>query len=159
MTGHALALSVLLLASASQVPANFSGTWTLDVEKTMKPGPDGRSVMAPMLGDRVEISQSASSITMRIHVQGDVVVAIYDLTGAESRNVSPGSITVLSRAAWKGDRLAIESTSDGVDQGKPATIRTTRLLWIDKAGDLIVERTGTPASAVSPSRSVYSRVP
>jgi len=30
-------------------------------------------------------------------------------------------------------------------------------MWIDKAGDLIVERSGTPASVVTPSRSVYTR--
>lgn len=150
-------LALLLTPAAAQAPTDFSGTWTLDAEKTMKPGPDGRIVMAPMLGERVVVSQNASSITMRITVQGDVVVAVYDLTGAESRNVSPGDITVISRASWKGDRLIIESTSTSVDQGSPVTIRTTRVLWIDKAGDLIVERSGTPVSAVTPSRSVYRR--
>ena len=154
-----LALVLLLSLSASQGSTNFSGTWTLDTEKTLKPGPDGRIVLAPMLGERVVMSQNATSITMRISVQGGVVVATYDLTGAESRNVSPGDIRVVSRASWKGDRLIIESTSDGVDQGKPVTIRTTRVLWVDKAGDLIVERTGTPASAVTPSRSVYRKLP
>jgi hypothetical protein len=160
MTRYVLALLVLWLAPiATQPPPDFSGTWTLDAEKTMKPGPDGRVVMAPMLGERVVVVQNATSITMRISFQGSVVVAVYDLTGAESRNVSPGDITVMSRASWKGDRLIIESSSDSVDQGKPITIRTTRVLWIDTAGDLIVERTGTPASAVTPSRSVYRRAP
>ena len=158
MTRVAAAFLVLFLAPAApQAPTDFSGTWTLDAEKTMKPGPDGRIVMAPMLGERVVVSQNATSITMRITVQGDVVVAVYDLTGAESRNVSPGGITVMSRASWKGDRLIIESTSTSVDQGSPVTIRTTRVLWIDTDGDLIVERSGTPASAVTPSRSVYRR--
>jgi len=158
MRRHVLALLVLLLTpAAAQAPTDFAGTWTLDAEKTMKPGPDGRIVMAPMLGERVVVSQDATSIKMRITVQGNVVAATYDLTGAESRNVSPGDITVISRASWKGDRLIIESTSESTDQGKPITVRTTRVLWIDKAGDLIVERTGTPASAVTPSRSVYRR--
>jgi hypothetical protein len=158
MTHYALALLVLWQApAATQPPTDFSGTWTFDAEKTMKPGPDGRIVLAPMLGERVTVVQNARSITMRISVQGNVVVAVYDLTGAESRNVSPGDITVISRTSWLGDRLIIESTSDGVDQGKPVTIRTTRVLSIDKAGDLIVERRGTPASAVTPSRSVYRR--
>ena len=158
MTRCSLALLVLLLgAPAPQAPPNLSGTWTLDAEKTMKPGPDGRIVMAPMLGERVVVAQDATSIKLQISVQGTVVAAAYDLTGAESRNVSPGDITVVSRASWKGDRLIIDSTSESVDQGKPVTVRTTRVLWIDKAGDLIVERTGTPASVVTPSRSVYRR--
>jgi hypothetical protein len=160
MTRYFLALFILLAPSAApQAFPDFSGTWTLDAEKTMQPGPDGRIVMAPMLGERVVVSQDAASIKMRITVQGNVVAAEYDLTGAESRNVSPGNITVVSRAFWKGDRLIIESTSESVDQGKPVTVRTTRVLWIDKAGDLIVERTGTPASVVTPSRSVYRRTP
>jgi hypothetical protein len=106
----------------------------------------------------VVVQQNPTSITMRISVDGDVVVAVYDLTGADSKNISPGDVTVISRASWKDDRLIIESSSDAVERGKPITIRTTRVLWIDKAGDLIVERTGTPASAVTPSRSVYRRV-
>jgi hypothetical protein len=32
------------------------------------------------------------------------------------------------------------------------------VIWIDKAGDLIIERSGTPATQVTPSRSVYRRV-
>ena len=157
-TGYVLAFLILFLApAAAQAPPDFSGTWTLDAEKTMQPGPDGRIVMAPMLGERVVVSQTATSIKMQISVQGNVVAAAYDLTGAESRNVTPGDITVVSRASWKGDRLIIESTSQSVDQGKPVTVWTIRVLWIDKAGDLIVERTGTPASVVTPSRSVYRR--
>src|SRR5687767_14579237 len=159
MTLIALALVCVLLAPAgAQTPTDFSGTWTLDAEKTMQPGPDGRIVLAPMLGERVVVQQTPTAITLRITARGDVVVAVYDLTGAESRNVSPGDIQVVSRAAWKDDRLVIESTSDSVDKGKAITIRTMRVLWIDKAGDLIVERTGTPAGAVTPSRSVYRRV-
>jgi hypothetical protein len=159
MTPILAALVCLLLAApAAQTPTDFSGTWRLDAEKTMQPDSEGRIVLAPMLGERVVILQNPTSITLRITVRGDVVVAVYDLTGAESRNVSPGDITVISRASWKDDRLVIDSTSDSVEKGKPITIRTTRVLWIDKAGDLIVERTGTPASAVTPSRSVYRLV-
>jgi hypothetical protein len=154
----AVLICLWLAPAAAQAPPDFSGTWTLDAEKTLQPGPDGRIVLAPMLGERVVVQQTPTSITLRITVRGDVVVAVYDLTGAESRNVSPGDIPVVSRASWKDDRLVIDSTSDSVEKGKPITIRTTRVLWIDKAGDLIVERTGTPASAVTPSRSVYRLV-
>ena len=123
----------------------------------MQPGADGRIVLAAMLGERVVIQQSESSITLRISFQGSIVVAVYDLTGAESKNVSPGDITVVSRAGWRDGRLVIDSTSESTEGGKQVTVKTTRVLWIDKAGDLIVERTGTPASVVTPSRSVYTR--
>lgn len=160
MTLAALSLIVAFtLAVQVQATPDLSGTWLFDQEKTMQPGADGKIVLAAMLGERVVIQQTDTSITLRITFQGDVVVAVYDLTGAESKNVSPGDITVLSRAASKDGRLVIDSTSESIEGGTPLTIKTTRTLWIDKAGDLIVERTGSPASVVTPSRSVYTRTP
>ena len=160
MTLTALSLILALtFAAPTQARPDLSGTWVFDQQKTMQPGADGKIVLAAMLGERVVIQQDDRSITLRITFQGDIVVAVYDLTGAESKNVSPGDITVLSRAAWKDGRLVIESTSESVEAGKPITVKTTRVLSIDKAGDLIVERTGTPASVVTPSRSVYTRSP
>ncbi len=156
----ALILSLCLAHPSGDPQAktpDFSGTWTFDQKRSMEPGPDGRVVLAPMLGDEFVALQTSSSLTFRITFNGDTVVAVYDLTGAESENVSPGDIKVTSRAAWKGERLVIESSSAGEDAGKPTTIRTTRVIWIDKAGDLIIERTGTPVSQVTPSRSVYRR--
>ena len=158
MTLTSLCLALALTAAAPvQARPDLSGTWVFDQQKTMQPGPDGKIVLAAMLGERVVVQQTDASITLRITFQGDVVVAVYDLTGAESKNVSPGDITVLSRAAWKDGRLVIDSTSESVEAGKPLTVKTTRVMWIDKAGDLIVERTGSPASAVTPSRSLYTR--
>lgn len=111
-----------------------------------------------MLGDGFVALQKGTSLTLRISFQGALVVAVYDLTGAETENVSPGDISVKSRASWQDDRLVIDSTSDVLDQGKPVTVRTRRVIWIDEAGDLIIERSGTPASQVTSSRSVYRRV-
>jgi hypothetical protein len=151
-------LLALILAGVPQARPDFSGTWTFDQEKTMKPGPDGRIVLAAMLGDRFVALQDATSVTFRITVQGQTVVAVYDLTGAETRNISPGDIVVKSRASWDGDRLVIDSISESTETGRPVTIQTKRVIWIDKEGDLIIERSGTPVTQVTPSRSVYRRV-
>ena len=51
----------------------------------------------------------------------------------------------------------IVSTSTATVKGQILTIETRRVLWIDRDGNLIIERTGTPASEVTPSRSVYTR--
>lgn len=149
---------LLSLLLSSQARPDFSGTWRFDQEKSLKPGPDGRVVLAPMLGDEVVVLQTGSSVTFRITFQGDTVVAIYDLSGVASENVSPGDIKVTSRTSWEGDKLVIDSTSEAEEAGRPVTIRTTRVIWIDEAGDLVVERSGTPASQVTASRSVYRRV-
>ena len=158
MTLTSLCLALALAAAPFlQARPDLSGTWVFDQQKTMQPGPDGKIVLAAMLGERVVVQQTDASITLRITFQGDIVVAVYDLTGAESKNVSPGDITVISRAAWKDGRLVIDSTSESAEGGKPITVKTTRVMWIDKAGDLIVERSGSPATVVTPSRSVYTR--
>src|SRR6187402_1377349 len=116
MTLTSLCLALALTAAAPlQARPDLSGTWVFDQQKTMQPGPDGKIVLAAMLGERVVVQQTDASITLRISFQGDIVVAVYDLTGAESKNVSPGDITVISRAAWKDGRLVIDSTSDSVD--------------------------------------------
>jgi hypothetical protein len=154
------ALLALLLFTAgltAQSRPDFSGTWTFDQEKSMKPDASGRIVLAAMLGEEFVALQDASALTLRISFQRDLVVAVYDLHGRETENTSPGDITVRSRTTWQGQRLAIESTSEGIEDGKPVTIRTRRVLWIDEDGDLILERTGTPASQVTPSRSIYRR--
>jgi hypothetical protein len=157
---HVLIAWLLLTGAgaAAQERPNLSGTWTFDQEKSMKPGPDGRVVLAAMLGEEFVALQTSTSLTLRITFQGDLVVAVYDLTGKESENLSPGDIKVTSRASWAGEKLVIESTSAGTADGKPVTIATKRIIWIDETGDLIVERSGTPASQVTPSRSVYRRL-
>ena len=149
-------LNGALVQSETRRP-DFSGSWAFDAQKTMTPDKDGRVVLAAMLGEEFTAIQTATSLTLRILNNGQLVVAVYDLTGRSSENVSPGDIVVTSRAKWDGDRLLISSTSTSDDKGKQVTVETTRALSIDSAGDLIIERTGTPKSLVTPSRSVYRR--
>lgn len=141
---------------ATQRP-DFAGHWTFDAQKTMVPGKDGRVVLAAMLGEEFTAIQDASSLTLRILNNGQLIVAVYDLTGRPSENVSPGDIVVTSRARWDRDRLVISSTSTSDDQGRAVKVETNRVLWIDNAGDFIIERSGTPEDLVTRSRSVYTR--
>lgn len=156
------ALAVVALATLLQGPPDFSGRWEFDREKTMQPGPDGRIVLAAMLGDAVVVRQTADRISFSIDAGGQLVRAVYNLDGSETRNLSPGSpgeaeIPVTSRASWEGKRLVILSKSMATDKGVAVTVDTRRVLSMDPDGNLIIERTGTPASLVTPSRSVYRR--
>jgi hypothetical protein len=67
-------------------------------------------------------------------------------------------VPVVSRASWDGKRLVILSKSVATEKGVAVTVDSRRVLWIDTDGSLIVERTGTPAALVTPSRSVYRRI-
>lgn len=147
-------LTALLPAPAlSQLP-DFSGSWRFDQPKSMRqPGPDGRVVLAAMLGEEFVAVQDPATLALTIRSAGQTLKATYKLDGTESVNVSPGDIPVRSRASWDGDRLVIRSTSTSTEKGAPITIETKRVIWLEKSGDLIIERTGTPASAVTPSRS------
>ena len=153
----------LALVAAVQTPPDFSGRWEFDRDKTMQPGPDGRIVLAAMLGDEVLVRQDAKTISFTIDAGGQQVKAVYRLDGTESRNMSPGppeqpEIPVTSRASWDGNRLVILSKSLAAENGVTVTIDTRRVLTIDASGYLVIERTGTPASLVTPSRSVYRRM-
>lgn len=161
---YAAALMTVLLASAAaggilQRP-DFSGRWTFDRDKSMKPGPDGRVVLATIMGDEFVAVQDASSLTLQVKAGELSVNVVYRLDGTETRNVSPGvgqpDIPVTSRASWDGDKLVIRSTSSSIENGRVVTLETTRVLYLDD-GDLVIERTGTPPDLVKPSRSVYRR--
>ena len=156
-----LALSLFLAApSLAQTRPDFSGAWEFDREKTMKqpPSADGRLVIAAMLGDEFVASQDTRALHLTIKAMGQTVNVTYNLDGTESRNISPGDIPVVSRASWEGNTLVILSTSTSSEKGKTVTIETRRAIWLDKDGSLIIDRTGTPASEVQPSRSIYKRL-
>jgi hypothetical protein len=122
------------------------------------PSADGRLVIAAMLGDEFVASHDDKALHLTIKAMGQTLNVTYALDGSESRNVSPGDITVLSRARWDGGRLVITSTSTSVERGKPVTVETTRTMWLAEDGSLYIERTGTPVSEVTPSTSIYKRV-
>jgi hypothetical protein len=159
MTAAALlSLCLAFLAginSPTQARPDFSGKWTFDRAKSAEPW-NGRIVIAPILGDECVATQDATALKLAIAVGGRTVTAVYNFTG-ESRNLSPGDIPVTSRASWDADRLVIVTTSAATVNGQSITIETRRVIRLDAEGNLIIERTGTPASEVTPSRSVYTR--
>lgn len=159
-----LLLTVVAASSAfAQARPDFSGSWKFNAVKSAQPGPDGKVVLAAMLGDEFTARQSAASLELAIRAGATKVEVIYKLDGSESRNVSPGppgqpGIPVVSTAKWEGDRLVVTSSSTSNNaQGRPIQIVTKRMMWLDASGDLILERTGTPESEVVPSKSVYSK--
>jgi hypothetical protein len=147
---------ILSLWIAGQAHPDFSGRWTFDRAKSSEPW-NGRIVIAAILCDQCDRTQDTTSLKLAITVGGEKVMAVYNF-GGESRNLSPGDIPVTSRTSWDGARLVIASTSAALVNGQNVTIETRRVMWLDGAGNLIIERSGTPASEVTPSRSVYTRV-
>jgi hypothetical protein len=114
-----------------------------------------------MLGDRVMVAQDAATLKFSITFMGAQVLAEYKLDGSASTNISSDGgkdVPVISHVSWEGDKLIIMSTSTSDVKGAQVTIETKRVIWIDDKGGLIVDRSGTPLTEVTPSRSVYKKV-
>jgi hypothetical protein len=141
-----------------QPPArpDFSGMWKFDRARSAEPW-NGRIVIGALLGDECVVTQDRTALTLDITVGGQKIRAVYNFSG-DSRNLSPGDIPVTSHTSWEGDKLVIASTSSSNTRGEAVTVESRRVLWLDANRNLIIERTGTPASEVTPSRSVYTRV-
>jgi len=158
---HLLLIAALVVAQSAPV-RDFSGTWSFDEARSTQTLPGGRKVIAKLLGDEVTIRQSPSEMQLSIRIGEAHVDAVYALDGSASLNQSSeGSgrpdVTVMSRAAWEDGKLVIRSTSTTEALGRPVTTETRRVFWIDSDGSLILDRSGTPASEVPTSRSVYHR--
>jgi hypothetical protein len=159
-----VAVALLLAATTfAQGRPDFTGNWIFDEAKSANMDANGKVTLARMLGDRFQARQDAATLTLTITSGGLKVTAIYQLDGSESRNMSPDGagrpdVAVISRASWEGDKLVIRSTSTSEAGDKPLTIESVRTLWLDASGSLILDRTGTPASEVPPTRSVYTKV-
>src|SRR6185295_14538904 len=164
-----MAMLLLLLTvlgstqTPTQAPINFSGTWVFDEARSSQKQPGGHLIIAKLLGDEVTIRQDQARLRLTIHIGPSTVDAEYTLDGSESRNLSSEGrgkpdVTVTSRATWEDGKLVIRSTSTTEVQGTAVTTETKRVLWIDADGSLILDRTGTPATEVPASRSVYRKV-
>lgn len=145
-----------------QARPDFSGSWKFDLARSAEPWRDDRIVLFPVLGDQCVATQDAASLKLTMTVGALGVTAVYKFEG-ESRNISPGAqgqadVPVTSRAAWDGNTLVIVSTSVSIEKGEEVKVETRRVMRLDGDGNLVIERTGTPASLVTPSRSVYTRV-
>lgn len=130
--------------------------WKFDRARSAEPW-NGRIVIGALLGDECVVTQDRTALTLDITVGGQKIRAVYNFSG-DSRNLSPGDIPVTSHTSWEGDKLVIASTSSSNTRGEAVTVESRRVLWLDANRNLIIERTGTPASEVTPSRSVYTRV-
>jgi hypothetical protein len=166
-----LALSAVALASgeitAQASHPNFSGKWVIDQPATIEAAKAGNLNGTIIFGESFVATQTDKSITLDISAGGLAVTAIYALDGSESKNTSPPNVTggapivVTATARWDGNKLVITSTSQSPggpsrgDLNGMITVKSTRTMWIDEKGRLVIERAGTPPTVVPPSTSVY----
>lgn len=166
-----LALTAGLCAQAakpaSAKPAamrpNFGGTWIFDVEATKASANAAKMNGLALFMEAFDAEQDAKALTMKVNLGQMLVTAVYNLDGSVSKNMSPPGmpgappIEVTSNARWNGATLVITSTSSSPSANGPVEVKSTRKLWLDAKGRMVVERSGTPRNMVPSSRSVYKK--
>ena len=120
--------AVVLMATSvyAQAP-DFSGTWTLDAEKTTAANPnaggDGGGRMGGgggrMGGGPMVFKQDAKMLTITRTMGENQVVTTYNLDGSPSKNQTMGrggQMEITSTAKWDGAKLVVTS-----DNGQSVT--------------------------------------
>jgi hypothetical protein len=141
----ALALAMPIAAWAQAKP-DFSGTWTMNAEKSDPPpqgrgggGGGGRGPAGP-----ITIKQTGTELSVMSEGRQGPQTLTYKLDGSESTNQMMGrggaATTVKSKAKWDGSSLVIETTQDM--GGTPVTSTAKRRLDND-GKDMIVETSTT----------------
>lgn len=148
--------AVVLMATSvyAQAP-NFSGTWTLDAEKTAAANPapagggggrgGGRGGAAPLV-----FKQDAKTLVITRTMGENQVVTTYNLDGSPSKNTTMGrggETVVTATAKWDGAKLVVTNDSgqtitysmDGawlvsttVNPGRDGGAATTRINYYKK---------------------------
>ena len=164
-----VALLILTSATSAQVPKaaalkpNFAGTWIFDAEATKANADAAKMNGLALFMEQFVAEHDAKAFVMKVDLGQMLVTATYKLDGSTSRNMSPpgtpgaAPIEVTSNATWDGGTLVITSTSSSPSAKGPVEVKSTRKLWLDERGRMVVERFGTPTNMVAPSRSVYTR--
>jgi hypothetical protein len=121
---------LLCVLPAAQVTPDFSGTWTIDVERSESPHQGATFEPVTFV-----IAQTAEEVAIETRRRAGVSRAIYPLVSAAAaeRLAKPTG----GRAYWDGDSLVTEGNR--VVQGQTVSVRETRSL--DGSGTEMTVRT------------------
>jgi hypothetical protein len=116
LSGPSLVALVVLLVSA-QEKVNFSGTWVMDKSQSdlsQLMGLSNEPEKAWNASMTMVVEQQGSSLrvnrTLRIQGEERKESHTYKIGGGETTNTGSRGETVVGRAFWEGDKLAIVST-------------------------------------------------
>jgi hypothetical protein len=164
----ALALVALVAVPAlsqAQAKPDFSGSWTLNNEKSDpaparggggggggRGGGRGGGVAAQM-----SIKQTAAELSIdRTMGQGNQT-AVYKLDGTESTNTTPAG-EAKSKAVWTGSTLVITTSQmmQGRGGGDPIAVEVKEVYSVT-GGALTIERTQTTPAGAMTRKLVYDK--
>lgn len=155
-------LAVLLTAGMmAQARPDFTGTWTLDAEKSVMPQGRGAGMGGGRQGGMgggpltIAVEGQKMSISRTMGRSGNTRTTVYMLDGTASKNTmggrgGAGPTEVVYTSRWEGARLV---TTIAYPRG---TATETR--WIEADGTMVVEMTRTnPRGEAVTTKLVYKK--
>jgi hypothetical protein len=161
--------AVLVLAIAAlgfaQAKPDFSGTWTLDLDKSEMggPGPGGPGADRPGRGQgypldaKFVVKQTASELSIDQQVGGNSNLIAYKLDGSESVNAGMRGGQVRSKARWDADKLVVESTQTMNTPDGERTLETKEVRSLAADGTMVVERTTVTPRGTRTQKLVFKK--
>lgn len=158
----AAALALVFTAGvAAQAKPDFSGTWTLDAERSVMPqgrgGGMGGGRQGGMGGGPVTITVAGQqmSVSRAMGQSGNTMTTVYMLDGTASKNTMGGRggaepMEVVYTSKWEGAKLV---TAIATPRGT-----STESRWLEADGSMVVETTRTsPQGDVITTKLVYKK--
>ncbi|HEX6324046.1 MAG TPA: hypothetical protein VFZ36_10000 [Vicinamibacterales bacterium] len=155
-------LAVLFTAGMmAQAKPDFSGTWTLDPEKSVMPQGRGAGMGGGRAGGMgggpitITVEGQKMSISRTMGQSGNTVTTVYMLDGTASKNTMAGRggaepVEVVYTSKWNGAKLV---TTIANPRGT-----STETRWIEADGTMVVETTRTnPQGEAVTSKQVYKK--
>lgn len=165
-----LTVALALVASAglalAQGPTDFSGTWTMDREKSDPPptmgsgaGPGPGGGMGGGMGNvTLVVTQTATHLTIERKTDAGSTKTVYALDGSESTNPGMRGGKVKSRSTWDGGALVTESTQTMTTPMGEMTIQSKEVRTVSPDGSsIIVWTTTTTPRGTNTRKTVFTR--
>lgn len=154
-----LAVVVTGVLVAAQGTTDFSGSWSLDKEKSTMPqmggGPGGPGGPGGGMAESLTIKQTATELTRETGGQRPAT-RTYKLDGSESVNATPRG-DIKSKSKWDGAKLVTESVREMQGPDGPMSITTKEVMSLEADGSLVIESTTTTPMGERKSRLVYKK--
>ena len=160
-----LALVVALLScspyahASAQPRPDFSGTWTLDTDKSDPVrgpggGPTGGGQVGPVT---LRITQTATELTIERSAGDRTMKAVYKLDGSETVNQGPRGGEQRSRSRWEGSALVTESVQQMSTPRGDVTIEIKETRTLQDDGTLLLVTVTRSPRGENTRKAVFKR--
>jgi len=154
-------LAAYAAGNTGQAKPDFSGTWTLDAEKSVMPQGRGAGMGGGRQGGMgggpitITVAGQKMSVSRAMGQSGNTMTTVYMLDGTASKNTMAGRggaepVEIVYTSKWNGNKLVTTITNPR------GTSTETR--WIEADGTMVVETTRTnPQGEAVTTKLVYKK--